>query len=232
MLGVTYTLTFYAKYRDRERRAAVLDVKLAQTQMQVLKAQLHPHFLFNTLHAVSAMIHADPDVADRMIARLGDFLRLTLRHGNAARVTLREELECIEAYLEVEQVRLGARLRVRVEVDPAVLETPVPNFLLQPLVENAVHHGIAPHPSAGRLDLRAYRGGDVLRLEVEDDGPGLANGHPTKQGIGLSNTRARLRRMYGPGHRFDLERGSLGGLRVVLEVPLAEELADSGWPAG
>jgi signal transduction histidine kinase len=228
IVGLAQALAYYRKYRDRELRASQLETRLAQTQLQVLKMQLHPHFLFNTLHAISALIHKDVELADRMIARLGELLRSTLENVNKQEISLQEELNFIQPYLEIEQARLGPRLTVTVDVDPETRDAAVPNLLLQPLVENAIRHGIAPRAEPGRIEIRAHREQDLLTLQVRDDGPGLANGSAArcKEGIGLANTRARLQQLYGPAHRFELRNGSGRGLEVTVAIPFRE--ADTG----
>jgi len=220
LVGVCQAIDFYRKYRERALRASQLEARLAQAQLQLLKMQLHPHFLFNTLNAISALIHQDAEVADRMLARLGDLLRLTLQKEGVQEVSLREELEFLDAYLEIEQVRFGPRLTVARQIDPDVLEARVPYLILQPLVENAIRHGILCNGLRGRIEDRARRREDALRLEVSDNGPGLREGNgPLREGIGLANTRARLRQLYGDAHGFALGRAALGGLLVAIDLP-------------
>jgi signal transduction histidine kinase len=228
VLGVTQAVDHYRKFRERELKASQLETRLAQTQLQVLKMQLHPHFLFNTLNAISALIHQDVEVADRMLARLGELLRMTLENAGAQEVTLAQELEFIGPYLEIQQSRLGSRLAVRLDVDPEAMDACVPNLVLQPLVENAIQHGIAPRPGGGRLELSARRVEKRLYLEVRDDGPGMRESRRpgSKDGVGLTNTRARLEQMYGSDHGFHLSNHPEGGLLVVLDLPYRS--ADDG----
>ena len=181
--------------------------------------QLHPHFLFNTLHAISALIHKDVELADRMLARLGDLLRTTLENANLQEVSLQQELDFIEPYLEIEKARLGPRLTVHMNIDPAAAAASVPNLILQPLVENAIRHGIAPRAEAGHIAIDAHRENGCLRLAVHDDGPGLKQPGLVPHGIGLSNTRARLEKLYGANHRFELSAGARGGLHVAITIP-------------
>src|SRR5262249_36052627 len=151
-----------------------------------------PHFLFNTLHTISALMHQDVELADRMLTRLADLLRLTLDNAGLQEVPLQQELEFIQPYLEIEQARLGSRLQVQMEIDPETRDATVPNLVLQPLVENAIRHGIAPRPEGGRLAIRTRRTPEHLQLEVADDGPGLPDpdeGVPCREGFGLKNTR-------------------------------------------
>src|SRR5262249_53425821 len=160
--------------------------------------------LFNTLHAISTLMHRDVEAADRMLTRLADLLRLAIADSSAQEVTLAHELEFIGRYLEIQQIRFPDRLRIRMEVAPETLDAPVPSLVLQPLVENAVRHGIAPRASGGELAVRAAREGDSLTLEVMDDGPGLAGEGVSGGGVGLANTRARLEQLYGTRHRFEM----------------------------
>src|SRR5262245_35146615 len=204
ILGVSQAIEYYLKYRQRELQTFQLQARLAQAQLQVLKIQLHPHFLFNTLHTISALMHQDVELADRMLTRLADLLRLTLDNAGLQEVPLQQELEFIQPYLEIEQARLGPRLQVQMEIDPETRDATVPNLVLQPLVENAIRHGIAPRPEGGRLAIRTRRTSGQLQLEVADDGPGLPDPEclPGREGFGLRNTRARLEQLYGPSHQF------------------------------
>jgi signal transduction histidine kinase len=227
IVAVSHLVDYYQKYCDRELRATRLEGQLAQTQLQVLRMQLQPHFLFNTLNAIAALMHRDLRLADRMIARLGELLRATLEDPGAQEVSLRRELAFLTPYLEIEQARLGPRLAVRTDIDPEALDARLPYLLLQPLVENAIRHGIAPQPGPGRLEVRARRRGDRLLLEVRDNGPGLPPGGSFVEGIGLSNTRARLRALYGDRQELGLRNGPHGGLTVTVALPFREE-----WAAG
>ena len=206
-----------------ELASSQLEAKLAQTQLQVLKMQLHPHFLFNTLNAISALIHQDVELADRMIARLGDLLRTTLDNANQQEVPFKQELGFIQPYLEIEKARLGPRLTVDLEIDPAVLDALVPNLILQPLVENAIRHGIASRIEPGRVEISSSRGPDgrFLQLEIKDDGRGVDSDSEvkTRRGVGLTNIRARLEQLYGTEHRFTFENQAAGGVRVQISLP-------------
>src|SRR5262249_39806199 len=183
ILGITHGLIYYRKFRERELRAFQLEAELVQTQLQMLKMQLNPHFLFNTLHGISALMHRDVELADRMLARLGELLRGTLDNAGTQEVPLRQELEFIEPYLGIEQARLGPRLSVRFDVDPTPLDALVPNLLLQPLVENAVRHGLAPQTAPGLVEIRTWREGPHVIMQVRDTGRGLRAG-PLKEGVG------------------------------------------------
>ncbi|MGZ7039667.1 MAG: sensor histidine kinase, partial [Thermoanaerobaculia bacterium] len=157
--------------------------------------------------------------ADRMMTRLSELLRLALEKDASPEVTLKEEIDLLERYLEIERVRFDDRLRVRVDIDPAALEARVPNFSLQPLVENAILHGIAQRPGGGRLDISAARKNGMLEIRLRDDGPGLSGAHPRREGIGVANTRARLAQLYGDDHRFEMSNVPEGGLLVTMAVP-------------
>lgn len=218
IVGVSHAFEYYRKYREREWRAAELERRLAEARLQALQAQLNPHFLFNTLHAISSLLHRDVDAADRMIVRLGELLRHALEQVGTQEVPLRKELAFLESYLEIEQTRFGERLTIRQDIGPEALDALVPNLVLQPLVENAIRHGIEPHAKPGWIELRARRQDEILELQVRDSGLGLPAG-PLDEGVGLSNTRARLQQLYGAGHRMDLVNSADGGLVVTVRLP-------------
>jgi two-component system, LytTR family, sensor kinase len=227
ILMISHSFDYYSRYQEGELRASQLQAQLARAELQALKMQLHPHFLFNTLHSISALQLKDIAAANRMIARLGDFLRLTLDNSGAQEVSLQKELEFLKCYLEIERIRFQDRLTVNMEVEPQTLDARVPNLILQPIVENAIKHGISPRAAPGRIDIRVNREDHLLRVEVEDNGQGInsdkAGARIIKEGLGLANTRARLQQLYGTGYRFDLQNVDEGGLRVTLEIPLKAE---------
>jgi len=217
LVAAGHALSYSGQLCDRERRAAVLKNRLASAQLQLLQMQLSPHFLCNTLNAISVLIHRDVEVADRMVARLGSLLRLLLDRFDAHEVTLAEELEFMGKYLEIEQERFGARLRVRHQIEPGLLRACVPPLVLQPLVENSLKHGIGRDGGDGQIIMRARRKRGRLRLEVEDNGVGVDPGH--RHGVGLSNTHARLQQLYPGESRFELRPGEAGGTLAILELP-------------
>jgi two-component sensor histidine kinase len=223
LLGIAHAVLYYRRYRERERAAEQLARGLTEARLQALKMQLQPHFLFNTLNAISALIPADARPARRMVARLGDLLRITLEHEETQEVTLREELAFLEPYLEIEQARLEDRLTVVMEIAPETLDARVPHLILQPLVENAIRHGIAPRIEPGRVEISATRGPDdrFLRLEVRDDGRGVDRDSQvrTRRGVGLTNIRSRLEQLYDGEHRFELENHAEGGVIVRITLP-------------
>jgi len=224
LIGVAHATLYYQRYRERERAAERLAAGLAVARLQALKMQLQPHFLFNTLHAISALIPADAQPARRMVARLGDLLRISLDHEETPEVTLRDELAFLEPYLEIEQARLGDRLTVAMDIDPDALDARVPHLMLQPLVENAVRHGISPRIEPGTVRISAARStSGVLEIEVRDDGPGVErDAHASaRKGVGLSNIRTRLEQLYGNEHRFELRTHPEGGAVVRITLPLA-----------
>lgn len=221
---------YYSRYREGELRTAQLSAQLAQAQLQALRMQLHPHFLFNTLNAISTLVHKDPETADRMIARLSDLLRLTLVNIGVQEVRLAKELEFLERYLEIERTRFADRLEVQLQIAPETLDARVPYLILQPLVENAIRHGIASRSTPGLVEIRAERQGGMLALRVSDDGPGMPATANSKKGVGISSTRARLEQLYGAAHRFEMQNGARGGLVVNLALPfqLMEENVAEG----
>ncbi len=220
LVGLAFGFDYYRRYRDRDVRAAQLESQLAAARLQHLRQQLHPHFLFNTLNTISAVMHEDVRAADAMLSRLSDLLRLATRHAGDQEVRLQEELDALDLYLEIMRVRMGDRLRSAVEVAPDARDALVPFLVLQPLVENAVKHGIAPRPGGGWLAVRAYRRNGALRLEIEDDGPGVADAAGAlSAGFGLGGTAERLEHLYGAAARPLLGRGGRGGLRVTIDIP-------------
>ncbi len=207
------------KLRERELTASRLESQAAQAHLQMLKMQLHPHFLFNTLNAVSALMHRDVDAADRMISQLSELLRAALEKDDRHESRLASELDLLHRYLAIEQIRFRDRLKVEIDVEPACLEAQVPRLILQPLVENAIRHGIAMRSAAGRLTIRARRRDRRLALTVADDGPGVPPNRPLRPGVGLANTRARLEQLYGDAYSLELVNADEGGFEVRLEVP-------------
>ena len=219
IVGIWHGLAHYRRYRARALHASQLETRLTQARLQMLSAQLHPHFLFNTLHAISALMHSNVAVADRILARLSDLLRLTLQSAEVPQVTLKQEFEFLEGYLEIEQTRFQDRLSVQIDPAPETLDALLPTMLLQPLVENAIQHGIAPQASPGKIVLRSARLNGCLRLEVRDSGPGLPSDWKLREGAGLNNTRTRLDQIYGREQSFALGRSPEGGLLVAIEIP-------------
>ena len=218
VVGAAHVWSLQRKRQQRDLDEARLRAQLADAELVALRMQLQPHFLFNALNSISALVREDPDAADRMLARLGDLLRLTLESGDRPLVPLREELDLLKHYLAIEQVRFADRLSVSLNVPAELLEEPVPSLILQPLVENAIRHGVARSGEPTRLEVvaRAERG--ALRISVRNDGPRL--GAPIAEGLGLRNTRARLEQHYGREQSLEMEDDPEGGVRAQIRLPL------------
>ena len=227
---IYWALDYSRKYRQREVQAAQLQAQLAQAQLQALKMQLHPHFLFNTLHAVSMLNFTDVDAANRMLVQLSDLLRITLENSGAQEVRLRQELDFLRRYLDIEQMRFSDRLTVELDADAKLLDAYVPNLILQPIVENAVRHGLGKLARGGRIQVRVQRDGNDLVMEVRDDGAGLPEGWQLERdaGLGLTNTCERLRQLYGQRHSFTITTGTAGGVLVRITIPLSFAARDTG----
>jgi two-component system, LytTR family, sensor kinase len=221
-LGLGYAVSYYERFRERERRASQLEAQLAQAQLQALKMQLHPHFLFNTLNGIASLVRDNKNrAAVDMLAGLSDLLRYTLENAGKQEVPLKEELEFLELYLGIQQMRFPDRLRVEMRVAPETLDALVPNLILQPIVENAIRHGISQRPTPGVVGIEASRDGERLRVNVYDDGPGLRPNGGAGGGVGLSNTRERLAQLYGERQRFTLSEREGGGVEAALVLPFA-----------
>ena len=219
IISVSHAIDYYRKYHERTVHNLELEKHLAEARLQALLRQLKPHFLFNTLNGIASLMHSDVNAADKMLVRLGELLRITMSHRGQPLTPLAEEISFIEKYLEIERIRFRDRLSVEFEIDPAALTTEVPSLILQPLVENAIRHGIEPHARAGRLVLSAKRTPDSLELSVRDNGAGQPAAGFTRVGIGIGNTRARLEELYGDRHRFELANHPDGGLVVRVTIP-------------
>lgn len=226
ILGAGYLIDYQDRYRTSALRTAHLEAQLAQAHLQALKVQLQPHFLFNTLHAISSLMDENSEMARRMLVRLGDLLRLTLETQGTQEVPLRQELECMELYLDIERVRFSEHLDVHMIVEAEVIDAMVPNLILQPLIENAVRYGIAPLQHGGRITVTARRQNNMLSLQVVDDPRGVGDGdgqkddHPGgRTGVGLANVRTRLVELYGRDHEFRIFQPDEGGFGVELVFP-------------
>jgi sensor histidine kinase YesM len=223
LIGLAYALAYRRESEARALNTSQLETRLVEAQLQALQRQLHPHFLFNTLNTVSGLIRTDPDAADTMIDRLGDLLRMTLHKSGIQEVSLKEELEVLGKYVEIERTRFGNRLTVEMRVEPETLDVQVPSLVLQPLVENAIRHGIAPNAGPGWIAVYAQRDHDELVLQVLDNGDGLPPERlmAMNRGVGLDNTRARLEHLYRDRFEFtfsNLERGFCVTIRIPFEV--------------
>lgn len=219
ILAVYHAINYFQKYQDREFR-------LVQAQMQALKTQLNPHFLFNTLNAISELVYTSPPVADKTITELSDLLRITLEKDNAQEISLKDEIEFVGKYLNIQQMMLGERLKINVDIAPETFDARVPNMFLQPLVENAVRHGVAPRKSGGKISISTERKGEMLIIVVEDDGIGRISNWQTHSGIGLTNTCARLRHLYGENHQFKIDQCEPNGTKITIAIPFSEPTPD------
>ena len=217
ILGTMYAVEFARRLHHREVASAQMERELSRAQLRALRAHLQPHFLFNTLNAVVSLVRRDPDGAEEMIGDLGDLLRASLVHEQTHEVTLRQEMKLLDPYLRIQQVRFGPRLRVERCVDPAALNAAVPPMVLQPLVENAIRHGVARAPGAGRVRIAVTLADGALRMLVEDDGPGFAQGWI--EGVGLGSTRARLQHQYAGAARLETREAEGGGAVVEVTLP-------------
>ena len=223
VIGICYALDYYRKYREREFLATRLEAQLAQAQLDSLRMQLHPHFLFNTLNNIVGLVRDNKNqTAVSMLVGLSDLLRHTLEHSSKQEVELREEINFIKLYLSIQQMRFSDRLRIEYDIDPATTRALVPNLILQPLTENALRHGIARSADSGVVGISSALENGHLRLTVYDDGAGLPDDWQLKgsAGIGLANTAARLQQLYDDDHQFDIRNRDGGGVEVVIVIPL------------
>jgi signal transduction histidine kinase len=221
IVAAAHGFSYYRSSKEREVRASQLEARLAHARLQLLQMQLHPHFLFNTLHTISELVHEDPETADRMITGLSDLLREALAATAVREVPLRRELAVLERYLEIQRARFGDRLTVDVDVEPRALDALVPHLILQPIVENAIRHGIGSSAARGRLRIAASCDGEALRIDVEDDGRGIdPSDAQVNEGIGLGNTRERLHALYGADGRLAMRSRAEGGTVSTMIVPL------------
>ena len=230
----TFNLLVYAMVAGLYHawRAARLEMQLMQARLDALVGQLQPHFLFNTLHTISAFVLEDPKQANRMITRLSELLRQSFNRDRGPLVTLEEELELLDHYVAIQEARFGDRLRVTFRVDPRAASAVVPTLLLQPLVENAIRYGVMPNGGIAEVQIAATRAGERLHLEVRDNGPGVngdTGGNGSGSGLGLANTRARLQELYGASHRFELTNApppAAGGAVATIEIPFSDHARD------
>jgi len=224
IVGLYSAWEYYRRYMTREAQTATLQVQLAQANLRALKMQIHPHFLFNTLHSIAALVRkGENKPAVNMLGQLGEFLRLALENKGQQEISLEQELDFLRRYLAIEQTRFGERLQVEVTMDEAVRGAYVPNLILQPIVENAIHHGISPSMQQGRIRIEARLEEGRVTMQVADNGPGLRNPERLKKGVGVGNTQERLENLYGRDQDFSFRNGSLGGLEVTIRVPFSTQ---------
>lgn len=219
IVAAAYARLYFRRYQARREEALALQGQLADARLSALRSQLDPHFLFNTLNAMSALVERDPRGVRRMIARLSELLRATLEGANVQEVPLREELRFLEGYLDIMQVRFQGRLGVELRIEPGLGDALVPNLILQPLVENALRHGVAKIEADGRILVAAYREGGEAVLVVEDNGPASVTQPEIVEGVGTRNTRERLLALYGARQRFSLAARPDGGMRAEVRLP-------------
>ena len=234
---IAHAVSYYRRFRERELRTAQLEGQLAKAHLQTLKSQLQPHFLFNTMHSISALMLTDVQAADRMMTRLSDLLRMSLESAGTQVTTLSRELDFVNCYLEIEKIRFEERLSIVVDIAPETLDALVPHLLLQPLVDNAVKHGISKLPEGGEICISSSVADGALHLEVKDDGPGLSSaGSGQTTGLGLRVTRERLETLYGQEQSVELLSPAEGGLAIHVSLPFhmqaESEIRSEGIPVG
>lgn len=219
IVAIAQGIRFYRESQERSLNTLELEKRLAEARLMALQMQLNPHFLFNALNSIATLIHRDAKAADRMLVRLAELLRFTLDSTAAQEIPLRTELAVLERYLDIERVRFGDRLSFRLDIPEDTRDGRVPTLLLQPIVENALQHGLSGQARAGVVEISARRDNDRLQIKVRDNGKGLSFDVPQQDGIGLSNTRARLQHLHGPSQSLHLENHPEGGLLVTIELP-------------
>ena len=231
--SLCHALAYFRRSQQRDRHALELESQLGQARLQALRMQLHPHFLFNALNAISTLVQTHPAAAREMIGSLGQMLRLSLDSGSKLEVPLEQELKFLDCYLEIEQIRFGDRLKVIRDIAPETWPGFVPTFILQPLVENAVRHGIEPDVSPGTIEIKAWCAKGALTVTIRDSGVGLAEkeraGLTTQNGIGIANTKGRLQSLYSGQYRFSVRNATGRGCIAELEIPFhTEPLSTAG----
>lgn len=222
IMAVAHAAEYYKRFRERQVEMSRLETRLAQAQLETLRSQLDPHFLFNTLNSIAALTRKDPGSAERMTLKLSSLLRASLDCNGSQEVPLQQELQFLASYLDIQQMRFRDRLIVRMSIDPALLSVMVPSMILQPLVENAIRHGIVKSAAPGYLRICASKRGDSLTIEITDNGAGMeSNTRFESEGFGLRNTRARLMQLYGDRHQFRIESSPGAGCRVTFNLPIS-----------
>jgi sensor histidine kinase YesM len=223
IVAVIFTFDYYRKFNENRLIASQLQSKLSLAELNMLKMQIHPHFLFNTLNTISALVHKNPEDADKMISRLSDLLRTSLDYSGKQFVTLREEIEFLNLYLEIQKVRFKERLKVIINLDPASLNIEVPAIILQPIVENSIKHVLEKTKDVCEIKISSFIENKVLTLEVIDNGPGiLESNYINKDGVGLSNVKSRLSQIYSNDQSLKIKNLQDGGLLVSIEIPIQQ----------
>lgn len=211
---------YYNKFRQNELKASRLETKLALAELDALKMQLHPHFLFNTLHSISTLMHRDIYTADQMLTKLSDLLRITLDSSGRNKVKLYEELDFLKKYLDIQSIRFAEKMKIRMEIDDATLHNEVPNLLLQPIVENSIKYCIEPSEDEQEIFISSKIIKNKIRIVIRDSGNGLPQ--EFEEGIGLTNTRSRLEHLYPGRYNFKIGNSGIRGTEVIIELPLEE----------
>ena len=228
LLSTLYLIDFYRRFQAEQLKSSELKAALATSQLQTLKTQINPHFLFNTLNAISALVSDSPKKATETIAQLSDLLRMSLKSDETQEISLKQELDFLQKYVQLQQTLLEQRLKVQWDIRPETLDAAVPSMILQPLVENAINHGISPVENGGRIVIAAQKRNGNLRLSVSDNGQGLSSEAELsfQNGIGLHNTKERLRQLYGGRQEFKISEISTGGVSVEMEIPFRELIVE------
>lgn len=227
LIGLAHAGVFHRRYREREKQAALLASQLTDARLRALQAQLQPHFLFNSLNGIATLLRRDPAKAEEMLVSLSELLRIALSSSNRQEIPLREEMDFLGRYLAIQKMRFGERLQVSENIEPAAMDCLVPALLLQPLVENAIRHGLEPSGRSGNLRIAAARNGESLKLTVEDNGVGLRAGETNRGGVGLANVRERLATLHGPAQEFELAERPEGGVTVKIRIPIRTDSTGS-----
>jgi sensor histidine kinase YesM len=223
LIGLAHAGVFHRRYREREQQATLLASRLNEARLHALQAQLQPHFLFNTLNGIATLLRRDPAKAEDMLLSLSELLRIALNSSQRQEIPLREEMDFLGRYLAIQKMRFGDRIEVVEEIEPTAMDCLVPALLLQPLVENAIRHGLEPSVRQGLLRITGSRDGEWLRLTVEDNGVGLEPGVSNCTGVGLANARERLATLHGAAHEFELVEREQGGVAVKIKLPARTE---------
>lgn len=219
IVAISQAFFYYERFRERELQSVQLEGQLAHARLSALKMQLQPHFIFNVLNAIATLTQRDPAASERMTLQLAELLRLSLQTGEVHQVPFRQELRFLECYLRIQQTRFVDRLSVELQIDASAMDGAVPPLLLQPLVENAIRHGISPRMAPGKVAVHARREDNRLEIEIRDDGVGLDTGMRLHEGVGLKNTKARLQQLHGDNFEFRCINAPEGGCQVTISIP-------------
>ena len=219
-LAAIYSFDYYKSFNENKIKATLLEAKLAQAELNALKMQLQPHFLFNTLNAISVLVHKDPESADEMITRLSDLLRLTLDKFGQKKVTLKEEIDFINSYLDIQKIRYKDRLNIKMNISPSTIDLEVPALILQPVIENSIKHAVEPSSKQTNISISTFIDKNYLNIEITDNGPGINDN--INEGVGIKNIKARLEQMYGENKLFSMS-DSEGGVKTIIQIPVEQD---------